>query len=97
MFDFGFWIDDYFFLKEKIEKVKDVVIVGDNVGEIVFDKILVEILNEMGKNVYYIVKFGFVFNDVIKEDVKEVFMDKIVNVVESGVVFLGVLKDFVFE
>lgn len=55
-FDFGFWIDDYPLLKEKIEKAKDVVIVGDNAGEIVFDKVLVEILNKMGKNVYYIVK-----------------------------------------
>ncbi len=94
-FNFGFWIDDYPLLKEKIEKAKDVVIVGDNAGEIVFDKILVEILNGMGKNVYYIIKSGPILNDATKEDAEEVFMNKIANVVESGAALLGVPKDFV--
>jgi len=96
-FDFGFWIDDYPLLKEKIERGKNVVIIGDNAGEIVFDKILVEILNEMGKNVYYIVKSGPVLNDATKEDAEEVSMSKIANVIESGAALLGVPKDFISE
>lgn len=96
-FDFGFWIDDYPLLKEKIERGKNVVIIGDNAGEIVFDKILVEILNEIGKNVYYIVKSGPVLNDATKEDAEEVSMSKIANVIESGAALLGVSKDFISE
>lgn len=96
-FDFGFWIDDYPLLKEKIEKAKDVVIVGDNAGEIVFDKVLVEILNKMGKNVYYIVKSKPVLNDATLEDAEEVSMSRIANVVESGAGLLGVPKDFISE
>ncbi|BCS81520.1 damage-control phosphatase ARMT1 family protein [Anaerocellum diazotrophicum] len=96
-FDFGFWIDDYPLLKEKIEKAKNIVIVGDNAGEIVFDKILVEILNKMGKNVYYIVKSKPVLNDATLEDAEEVGMNRIANVIESGAALLGVPKDFVSE
>lgn len=96
-FDFGFWIDDYPLLKVKIEKAKDVVIVGDNAGEIVFDKVLVEILNKMGKNVYYIVKSKPVLNDATLEDAEEVGMNRIANVIESGAGLLGVPKDFVSE
>ncbi|WAM32592.1 damage-control phosphatase ARMT1 family protein [Caldicellulosiruptor naganoensis] len=92
-FEFGFSIDDYLLLKNKIQDGKDIVIAGDNAGEIVFDKILVEVLNQMGKNVYYIVKTKPILNDSTLEDAKEVGMDKIANVVDTGVGILGIPKD----
>lgn len=94
-FDFGFSIDDYPLLKKKLHSSKNIVIAGDNAGEIVFDKVLVEVLNQMGKNVYYIVKTKPILNDATLEDAKEVGMDKIATIVETGVGLLGVPKEFV--
>jgi len=94
-FEFGFSIDDYVLLKQKVQNGKNIVVVGDNAGEIVFDKILVEVLNQMGKDVYYIVKTKPILNDATLEDAKEVGMDKIATIVDTGVGLLGVPKEFV--
>ncbi|ABP67676.1 DUF89 family protein [Caldicellulosiruptor changbaiensis] len=94
-FDFGFSIDDYPLLKKKLQNSKNIVIAGDNAGEIVFDKVLVEVLNQMGKNVYYIVKTKPILNDATLEDAKEVGMDKIATIVETGLGLLGIPKEFV--
>ncbi|WP_039764451.1 damage-control phosphatase ARMT1 family protein [Caldicellulosiruptor sp. F32] len=94
-FDFGFSIDDYPLLKKKLQNSKNIVIAGDNAGEIVFDKVLVEVLNQMGKNVYYIVKTKPILNDATLEDAKEVGMDKVATIVETGLGLLGIPKEFV--
>ncbi|WAM34763.1 damage-control phosphatase ARMT1 family protein [Caldicellulosiruptor morganii] len=94
-FGYGFSIDDYALLKDRIKTAKDIVIAGDNAGEIVFDKILVEVLRQMGKSVYYIVKTEPILNDSTLEDAKEVGMDRIANVVDTGVGLLGIPKNLV--
>ncbi|WP_271629795.1 damage-control phosphatase ARMT1 family protein [Caldicellulosiruptor sp. DIB 104C] len=94
-FDFGFSIDDYPLLKKKLQNSKNIVIAGDNAGEIVFDKVLVEVLNQMSKNVYYIVKTKPILNDATLEDAKEVGMDKVATIVETGLGLLGIPKEFV--
>ncbi|WP_027364513.1 damage-control phosphatase ARMT1 family protein [Desulfotruncus alcoholivorax] len=86
----GFSKDDYDRFIEKLGRVDQVVIVGDNAGEIVFDKLLVEELNQMGKKVAYIVKGGPILNDATMEDAVEVGMDKIAEVMTTGSNYLGV-------
>jgi len=49
----------------------------------------------MGKNVYYIVKTKPILNDATLEDAKEVGMDKIATIVETGLGLLGIPKEFV--
>jgi len=87
---FGFSKDHYDRFNSKLGKTDKVVIVGDNAGEIVFDKLLVEELSSMGKMITYIVKGGPVLNDATMEDAVQVGMDKIARVITTGSNYLGV-------
>jgi uncharacterized protein with ATP-grasp and redox domains len=73
----GFAKDHYRAFAKKLEQVDEVLFLGDNSGEIVFDKILVEELVRLGKRVTYVVKEGPVLNDSTMEDALYVGMDKV--------------------
>jgi uncharacterized protein with ATP-grasp and redox domains len=61
---------------------RSVLMLGDNTGEIVFDKLLVE---ELGpERITYVVKGSPILNDSTIEDAREVGMDKIVRVIDNG-------------
>lgn len=77
----NFAINDFSIFKEKIEKAKNILYLGDNTGEIVFDKILVKELVSLGKNVIFVVREKPIINDATIEDAKFVGMDKIVKVI----------------
>lgn len=85
----GFSKDHYNRFVEKLDKAGEIVIVGDNAGEIVFDKLLAEELTSMGKRVTYIVKGGPILNDATEEDAIQVGMDKISRVITTEVNYLG--------
>ncbi|MEG6511550.1 ARMT1-like domain-containing protein [Desulforamulus ruminis] len=86
----GFAKDDYRDFLGKLQKAKEVVIIGDNAGEIVFDRILVEELTRRGKKVIYVVKEGPILNDSTMEDAFYVGMDKVARVITTGSRYLGV-------
>ncbi len=69
---------------ERIGKAESVLLIGDNAGEIVFDRLLAEVLNDMDREVFYAVKSGPILNDVLMEDALEVGMDKVCKVVQAG-------------
>jgi len=75
---------DYPVLKERLESVEEVLYIGDNAGEIVFDRIVVEQLNRLGKKVTFVVRREPIINDVTIEDASYVGMDKIAKVITSG-------------
>ncbi len=79
---FAVW--DYDRLKEELEKAKSVLIIGDNAGEIVFDKPLVRILKEMGIEVVYGVKGKPILNDATYEDAEKASMTKLCKVIDNG-------------
>lgn len=89
-----FSIDDYRDFKEDLEKGDKVLIIGDNSGEIVFDKILVKQLMEMGKEVIYGVKGGFIINDATIDDAKEAGLTDLVKVITNGNNFLGTIEKY---
>lgn len=86
----GFSIDHYDRFVDKLDKIGKVVVVGDNSGEIVFDKLLVEELTKINKTVTYIVKGGPILNDATMEDAVQVGMDKVSRVITTGSNYLGV-------
>ncbi|MBO8138378.1 MAG: DUF89 family protein [Desulfotomaculum sp.] len=86
----GFSKDHYGKFLDKLEKVDELLIIGDNAGEIVFDKLLVEELVEMGKKVTYAVKSGPILNDATIDDALYVGMDKVAGVITTGSNYLGV-------
>jgi uncharacterized protein with ATP-grasp and redox domains len=93
----GFSKDHYKDFVNKLENTQEVLILGDNSGEIVFDKILVEELLRLGKQVTYVVKEAPILNDATMEDALYVGMDKVAKVITNGSNYLGVCLDRVPE
>jgi len=80
----GVRMADYPTLKKRLEDVAEVLYLGDNAGEIVFDKLVVEQLVKLGKRVTYVVRGGPILNDVTVDDASYVSMDEIAQIVSSG-------------
>jgi len=83
-----FAIDDYPRFKKLLPGAENILYIGDNAGEIVFDKLLIEELNKTAK-VVFAVKSSPVLNDVLMEDAREVSMTEIAKVIESGSIHAG--------
>ncbi|MEE8637716.1 MAG: ARMT1-like domain-containing protein [Candidatus Margulisiibacteriota bacterium] len=78
-----FAASDYKRFKRDLKKAKLLLYIGDNAGEIVFDKVLVEELVKRTE-VVFVVKSKPVLNDVLMADAKMVGLDKVVKVIPSG-------------
>jgi len=74
-------------LKSEIEKAENILYIGDNAGEIVFDKLL---LSELPiERVVFSVRGGPVINDALIEDAETVGITDIVKVISSGAALPG--------
>jgi uncharacterized protein with ATP-grasp and redox domains len=78
----SFAIDHSELLKNKISKAKRILYLGDNAGEIVFDKLFIETI--MHHEVFYAVKGAPVLNDVTTTDANEVGIDIVAHVISNG-------------
>ncbi len=76
-----FAIFDYNAFKTQLEKTEDILYIGDNVGESVFDKILIK---ELKKPVKYAVRSIPIINDVTMEDAIESGLDEVAELIDSG-------------
>lgn len=78
-------VDDYMSFAHCLGKASHVVFVGDNAGEIVFDRMLIE---EMRKardcRFTYVVRGRPVINDVTIEDARTVGIDRVAAIVDTG-------------
>ncbi|HHU63816.1 MAG TPA: DUF89 family protein [Clostridiales bacterium] len=89
----GFVRNDYDKFRKYLEKADRVLILGDNSGEIVFDKLMVRQLKNYCPNIVYAVKGGPILNDATMEDALEVGMDKEAEVIDTGTNYIGVVLD----
>nr|WP_321257404.1 ARMT1-like domain-containing protein [uncultured Pseudodesulfovibrio sp.] len=80
-------------LKDDIFPGAKVLILGDNTGEIVLDKILVKEFKRMKCDVTFAVRSYPVINDATMEDAVTVGMTQLCRVVESGVDTPGTILD----
>jgi len=55
---------------------------GDNAGEIVFDKLFIRTINH--RNLTYVVRGGPIINDATMEDAEYTGMNKVANVISNG-------------
>jgi len=69
-------------LKNEIAKAGKVLYLGDNNGEVVFDKLFIETINH--PNLMYAVRGDAVINDVTITDAQSVGMDELVTVISNG-------------
>lgn len=79
-----FAIFDYEAFKKVLDKAEWVLILGDNAGESVFDRVLIEELRTMGRDVVYAVRGGPVINDLTIEEAVESGIDGIAKIVSTG-------------
>ncbi len=85
---FGIWHEDQF--KSALKRADRVLYLGDNTGETVFDRLLIEVL---GKPVTYAVRGGPIINDVTMDDALAAGLDKVCKLVSSGCAAPGILLD----
>lgn len=87
VFDTPFSIDDEAFFLEHLSKVNSLMIIGDNVGEHVFDKLLLETLAKSYPKLelYYAVRGKPIINDVTLFEAEDIGIDKVAQIVDSGV------------
>jgi uncharacterized protein with ATP-grasp and redox domains len=69
-------------LIKAISEAKSIMILGDNCGEIVFDKLLIETMNH--PDVTFAVRGAPVINDVTMEDAKKVGIHKVAKIISNG-------------
>ncbi len=75
-------IDNSSELYDRLQKASTVLYLGDNSGEIVLDKILIETISH--PNLFFAVRGAPVLNDVTTEDAKYVKIDDVANVISNG-------------
>ena len=87
VFETNFSIDNEKLFLEKLNRAKTLMIVGDNVGEHIFDKLLLEhIAKDYPElKLYYAVRGCPIINDVTLLEATELKMQEVASVVDSGV------------
>jgi len=78
----SFAINHSILLNNKIKEVQKILYLGDNAGEIVFDKLFIETI--MHSNVTYAVKNAPILNDVTLKDAFDVEIDLVADVISNG-------------
>jgi len=95
-------VDDFDKFRKSLGEATNILYIGDNAGELVFDKIFIEELLKLDKNIVFSVKSGPIVNDATMEDVEEVDLCSLVKVIETGnnnigVNFSHISKEFLEE
>lgn len=90
-----FKIDDSDLLEKAILKAKSLLYIGDNCGEIVLDKLFIEIIKTLNPNlkVVFGVRGGPIINDVTIEDALDVNLQEVAEVVSSGIAIPGTIVE----
>ena len=80
--DNNFPIFDYEEFKNSLKKNNEILYLGDNCGETVFDRLLIEEMNH--KKIIYVVRSAPIINDATVEDAEFCGLNKIARVISSG-------------
>lgn len=83
-----FAIFDYSAFKKQLAKSENILYLGDNVGESVFDILLIK---ELKKPVKYAVRSTPIINDVTREDAIASGIDQVAEIVDSGCKSPGII------
>ena len=77
----SFAVDHYREFQRALGSANNVLFIGDNAGETVFDRLLIE---ELGKPVIYVVREKPVINDAVYADAVEAGIDQVAQILSSG-------------
>ena len=95
--DQAFALSDIDAFRNEIKPGRKALFVGDNAGEIVFDKFLVGQVRDAGVDVVYSVKSGPIINDSTMDDAVMAGMPELAGVIETGSNDIGVNWDRVSD
>lgn len=72
--------------RSALDDARTILYIGDNVGETVFDRVLMEEIKRINpeKEIIYVVREKPIINDATKEDAIEAGIDQIADVISSG-------------
>ena len=90
-----FAVDHTLELQKQLEKADSVLYIGDNAGEIVFDKLFIETMDH--PNITFAVRGYPVINDITIYDAKQVGIDKLCKVITNGYDAPSTLLDYCSE
>ena len=85
-----FALDDSADFARELRPGRRLLYLGDNCGEIVFDRILIEQLIARGLDVTFVVKSGPIINDAMREDAEWAGISRLCPVIETGSNDIGV-------
>ncbi len=82
--------------KKDIKTAKTILYIGDNAGEVVFDRVLIEEIKRSwpDKQIFYAVRGKPIINDALIEDAKVCGIDKTAKIVSSGSDAPGIIFKF---
>ncbi len=86
-------IDHYDRLRRAVDRHDSVFYLLDNSGEIVFDRLLIEVLLALGKKVTAVVKGSAVLNDSTAKDAAEAGLTELCEVIDNGCDCIGTILD----
>jgi uncharacterized protein with ATP-grasp and redox domains len=87
-------VDDYSSFKNAISIADKILYLTDNAGEIVFDRLLIETLIQLGKEVKAVVKGSPVINDSTMEDAEESGLIGVCDVIDNGSEAVGTILEW---
>ncbi len=76
-----------------MKSAENILVLGDNAGEIVLDRLMIEALGRDKADIIYAVRGGPIINDALLEDAQYVGMENIARVVSNGSESPGVFLD----
>lgn len=91
VFEQGFTLDCYDDFSENLKNAKTIFYVGDNTGEIVMDRPLIEELKKLGKKITYCVRGKPAMDDALAEDFYLAKLHELADLVDTGASYLGLV------
>lgn len=87
IFQTAFAHNDFAILTQALKSANSVLVLGDNVGEHIFDALFIKVLQELYPHAEfsYMVRGKPIINDVTMKEAREAGFDKFCNLVDSGV------------
>jgi len=79
--------DDFLQMQKSLQSAKSVLVIGDNVGEHIFDYLFIQTLQKLYPEISYsyMVRGNPIINDVTLKEAQEAGFEKLCNLVDSGV------------
>ncbi|QOG13166.1 damage-control phosphatase ARMT1 family protein [Arcobacter sp. FWKO B] len=87
IFDTDFAINDYEKLKIQIKNTDKILVLADNSGENVFDKVLLKTIKELypSKELFYATRGKPIINDITTKEAYQIGIDEVATILDSGV------------